>query len=402
HVDAGVQLGEISPYVLGANYGAYSSLPPDQFETGAASGVKFIRFPGGSAYDKDGRDLPNFQIDLFITLCKVIGTEPSIQVRLLGGTPEKAVEMLTYVNIEKKYGVRYWYIGNEPNLYAPDYTVDDLNTQWRAIAEAMLAVDPDIILIGPDLSQYPGIEAANPKDANGKDWMDEFLKVNGDLVDIVSIHRYPFPQGVNNITTIDDLRNNAKEWDVIAPFLRERVNTITGEDKPLAIGEINSHWNNGLGGEATSDSFYNAIWFGDVLGRIIRQQIFIAAYFEYYSTPDRAFGIIDRYSVRPTYYTYQLYKQFGTQLVEASSTDDLVTIYAATREDGTLTLIVVNLSDDQADRTLDLTNFTPSGAAEVWRLDADHNAEMLESADITNGSSLTLPAQSITLYVIPG
>ena len=32
-----------------------------------------------------------------------------------------------------------------------------------------------------------------PRTSQGKDWMTEFLRANGDLVDIVSIHRYPFP-----------------------------------------------------------------------------------------------------------------------------------------------------------------------------------------------------------------
>ncbi len=398
HVDASEVLGEVSPYVLGANYGAYASLPSTQFETAKESGVHFIRFPGGAAYDEDGRDVTAFDIDMFMIVCNTIGCEPSIQVRLYGGTPEKAVALLTYANIEKEYNVRYWFIGNEPNLYPVEYTVEDLNTEWRAIAEALLEVDPDITLIGPDLSQYPGSAEANPKDANGKDWMDEFLKANGDLVDIVSVHRYPFPQN-NQPTSIDDLRANSAEWDTIIPFLRERVNTITGEDKPVAITEINSHWNNTIGGEASSDSFYHAIWFADVLGRMIRNQVHIVTYFEFYSTPDRAFGIIDRYEVRPTYYTYQLYTQFGHQLVEASSDDPLVSIYAALNDDGDLTLMVVNLGDDEVTRPLNLAGFTPGGDADVWRFDADHNAEQIDAEAI--GDSITVPGQSITLYIIP-
>jgi alpha-L-arabinofuranosidase len=398
-IDAAQTLHEISPYVLGANYGAYSNLPPDQFETAKQSGVRFIRFPGGSAFDEDGRDVPNFLVDLLITVSNLIGAEPSIQVRLYGGTPEKAVELLTYVNIEKQYNVRYWYIGNEPNLYPEDYTVEDLNTEWRAIAEAMLQVDPDIILIGPDLSQYPGSAEANPKDANGKDWMDEFLKANGDLVDIVSIHRYPFPQGRNNQTTIDDLRGNSAEWDTIIPFLRERVQTITGEAKPLAVTEINSHWSNILGGEASSDSFYNAIWFADVLGRMIKQNVEIVTYFEFYSGSDRAFGFIDRYSVRPTYYTYQLYQKFGKTLVESSSEDPLVTVYASLHEDDSLRVMVINLGDDEVTKSLQIEGFTPGDEVEVWRLDTEHNAEQVDGETLSE--SITLPGQSITLYIIP-
>ena len=78
-----------------------------------------------------------------------------------------------------------------------------------------------------------------------------------------------------------------------------------------------------------------------------------------------------------------------------------LTIYAARREDGTLTLMIVNLDDVEQSPTLSLLNFAPDGAAEVWRLDAEHNAEQLDSAEIGDGTTLTLPAQSVTLLVIP-
>ncbi|MCU0515059.1 MAG: hypothetical protein MUE40_21090, partial [Anaerolineae bacterium] len=54
-VDAAAVQGAISPYVLGANYGGYGILPPDQMETAAAAGIRFMRFPGGSIFDEDGR-----------------------------------------------------------------------------------------------------------------------------------------------------------------------------------------------------------------------------------------------------------------------------------------------------------------------------------------------------------
>ncbi len=397
-VNASEVLSEVSPYVLGANYGAYGTLPPGQFDNAAASGVRFIRFPGGAAFDEDGRDVSTIDVDLFMTICGIISCEPSIQVRLYGGTPEQAAEMVEYVNIEKDYGVDYWYIGNEPNLYPEDYTVEDHITEWRAIAEAMLEVDPDITLIGPDLSQYADNAAATPKDANGADWMEAFLTANGDLVDIVSVHRYPFPQN-NEITTIDDLRNNSSEWDTIIPFLREQVNELTGEDKPLAITEINSHWSNILGGEASADSYFHAIWMADVLGRMIKNQVSIVTYFEFYGAPDRSFGLIDRYAVRPTYYAYQLYSKFGSRLVESSSEDLLVSIYAGLTEDGDLTLMVVNMGDDEVTKPLELSGFTAGGDAEVWRFDPDHNAEMI--GEETIGDSITVPGQSITLYIVP-
>jgi hypothetical protein len=45
-------------------------------------------------------------------------------------------------------------------------------------------------------------------------WMVEFLKANGDLVDVVSFHRYPFPSvRISGPPSMDELRLNAQEWD---------------------------------------------------------------------------------------------------------------------------------------------------------------------------------------------
>jgi hypothetical protein len=55
-----------------------------------------------------------------------LGAEPSISVRLHGGTPEAAAELVRYTNIEQGYAVRYWSIGNEPSLYR-DYDTETYN-----------------------------------------------------------------------------------------------------------------------------------------------------------------------------------------------------------------------------------------------------------------------------------
>jgi hypothetical protein len=150
-------------------------------------------------------------------------------------------------------------------------------------------------------------------------------------VDIVAIHRYPFPRSMSGpATAIDDLRANSREWDAIIPKLRADIREITGRDLPVAVTEVNSHWSAAIGGEATPDSFYNAIWWGDALGRMIRQGVAIVAHFALQS-PNAygGWGLLARYEARPTYYVYQLSQRFGQELVYASSDDLDVSIYAA-------------------------------------------------------------------------
>jgi alpha-L-arabinofuranosidase len=397
-VDVSESLGAISPYVYGASYGPWALVSPEMTPQAAASGVTFLRFPGGNWGDVN--DIRENQIDLFVLQARAWNAEPSIATRVDGGSPEKAAELVRYANVEKDYNIRYWTIGNEPTL-DEGYDIERFSQEWRAHAEAMLAVDPDLILYGPELHQYPPSDDPNHYLASMRDWIRGFLEVNGDLVDIVSVHRYPFPAGVNTTTTIDDLRGNTQEIDTLLAILRQDIFDVVGHDIPIAITEINSHYSNTGGGEASPDSFYNAIWWADVLGRFIKNKVEVVSYFALYTPPGvGSFGMLSRYEPRPTYYVYLLYQQFGEELVGAASSDPDLSIYAAKRDDGALTLMVVNLGPDEKTKTLEVEGFTPSGEAEVWRFDAEHNSEQIDSVEVADGASLTLPGQSITLYIV--
>src|SRR5690606_8895575 len=224
YVDAAYDLGAIPPTVYGTNYGPWISIPLEVQEAYEQSQLSLLRFPGGQYGDLN--NLRPIQIDQFISMAAQIAAGPMASGRLFDGTPEQAVELLRYTKIEKEHGVRYWSIGNEPPPYAtarnaPEWDVEFYNARWREFALAMKEADPTILLFGPEVHQYTADPAANPKDSSGRDWMTAFLEANGDLVDVVSIHRYPFPVGLNAPeTTIEQLRANSAEWDAIIPALR--------------------------------------------------------------------------------------------------------------------------------------------------------------------------------------
>lgn len=415
-VHAGESLGTISPYVYGSNMNLYTIIPSALMEEAQALGLKYMRFGGG---DTDIQDLRNNIIDLFVIQTRAVGAEPALSVRLLGGTPEKAAEIVRYANITKGYGIKYWSIGNEPNLFVAlmdveTYTTEDLNTQWRAIAEAMLEVDPTIIFVGPDITQYVvtsyengeieylnGSLGGSALDAQGNDWLQDFLRANGDLLGYVSIHRYPYPGlGAASGADTESLRDINDEWDIVIPNIREIIRDTTGRDIPIAVTEINSNSANSVGNVATLDSFYNALWLGDVLGRLIRNQVEIVAYWDVQGGANRGWGLLGSYEIRPTANTYYMYRHFGTELIDATSTTPDVTIYAAKRDDGTLTLMVINLGPDEMSSTLVLDGFTPAGDAEVWRFDAEHTVEQIEAQPVADGSTITVPGQSMTVYII--
>jgi hypothetical protein len=402
------RLGSISPYLFGSNYGPWIAVPADMLSAAYDSGITVIRFPGGEWGDRN--DLRSYQIDYFMDFVSQVGAIPTISVRLLEGTPEKAAELVRYSSVEKEYGVVYWSIGNEPTLFADylrtlnkaqDYDTEQFNQEWREFALAMKAVDPDIKLIGPEIHQFNDDENYNPKDSSGRDWMIEFLKANGDLVDVVSFHRYPFPKSRSDLSvTVEELRQHTREWDRTIPYLRSLIAEHTGRDLPIAITEVNTHWNPAIGGEATPDSHYNAIWVAEMLGRLMRQDLFMVNHWLITSSGGQGgWGLIGRGELRPSYYVYQLYNKFGRERVYAESGVEDISIYAAERDDGALTVLIINLADGEKEALLQMPDWAPA-QAELWRLDQTQLPTEPGDFTFTADGRLSLPPQSVSLFVI--
>lgn len=400
-VDPGTSLGPISPYIFGTNYGPMHAVQLEMMPLVEDAGFTVLRFPGGAWTDTV--DMRSFQIDMLMIFAKQVGAMPTISVRLLGGKPETAAELVRYTNIEKKYGVTYWSIGNEPSIYTQlnqadyDYTTEHLNRDWRAIAVAMKEVDPTIKLMGPEIHQWNDSLETTPKDSAGRDWMTEFLKANGDLLDVVTVHRYPLHSPTKPVT-VQDLRENTRKWVAEVEYLRRLIKEVTGRDLPIAITELNSDPSSAMLQEVSPDSFYNAIWYADVLGQLMNADVFMVNQWVL-SQSSTGLGLIQRAMVRPTFYVFPLYKNFGSEQVYAASGVEGVDIFAAKREDGALTLMVINLSDTEQQIPLQVKGMKLTDA-EVRRLDAAHSAENLGTQPIVVDGSVLLPAQSATLYVI--
>jgi hypothetical protein len=408
YVNATNSIGPISPYVFGTNYGPWVFLVPAVKPQAVEAGLTYLRYPGGEY--GDSVDLMEYQIDEAVALARELGAEPAISVRLMNGTPEAAANLVRYANKTKGYHIQFWSIGNEPNLYSrrsdgiPGYDTTRYNREWRAIAEAMRAVDPSIKLVGPDVTSIV-LDPNDPVTRQARAFLEEFLRANGDLVDIVSFHRYPFPVVPSDpLPTKEQLLAASEEWDELVPLVRQIVKSNVDEDKPIAVTEVNSNWVAVSGGEATPGTLYNALWWGDSLGRMMRQGVDVVAQFLLTSQPGAAageMGLLARDEARPIYYVYPMYRRFGQELVEASTDKELISIYAARRNDGALTLMVINRGDQAQQLPVQLHGFTPSGTAEVYRLDETHNAEQIEPQQIADGSSIAVPPYSMTLYILP-
>lgn len=406
-VDPTHDLGEISPYVLGVNHGPWSDLGLANIEPAKVAGVTFLRWPGGNYGDTV--NVTPLMVDNFIAQARnLIHAEPSISIRLPNNNPESAAAVVRYTNIDKKYGVKWWSIGNEPNLFSKNPAFKTFNWTpvsyaklWREFALAMKKADPTIKLIGPDINQFKLGPTNDPNITEGLAYLTEFLKLNSDLVDVVAVHRYPFPKcNTCSPAPAEELFKNVTEWDSLFTDLRKFVHDVTGKDYPVALTEFNSYWSNAQGGDATPDSLNGALWDADVLGRMIRQRPEILAFWTF-KDGNSGLGMMTSYENRPSYYVYQIYKRFGNHLLAATSDDPMVSVFAAKKDDGTLTLIFVNLNIIALKKPLQVDQGDGMKLTEAYLLDQDHKeAPSIPPPGFQNGDPVELPARSVTLFIL--
>jgi hypothetical protein len=131
---------------------------------------------------------------------------------------------------------------------------------------------------------------------------------------------------------------------------------------------------------------------------LIRDHVFLADQWMLSGGPDQGgWGLISEDGPRPSYYVYQMYKLFGSELVYSASDDPNLSIYAARRPDGTLTVMVVNLDLGSKSRPIRIVG-RPAPTAEVWLFDPTHSAKDLGPQPLSG--TLVFPPESVTLYVI--
>jgi hypothetical protein len=114
----------------------------------------------------------------------------------------------------------------------------------------------------------------------------------------------------------------------------------------------------------------------------------------------------------PGAFAFQMYRNydgiggaFGETSVQASSADQSqLAVYAAVRSDLNLTAVVINKTGSGLTSTLSLANFQPGQTAQVWQYSGANLGAIVAQPNIgVSGNSVTatLPANSITMLVIP-
>jgi hypothetical protein len=405
-------------------------------------GNQALRFPGGSAADTyhwatNTTTNGTVWATSFDTFAGVaLATHASkvfITADYGSGTPTEAANWVTYSNVTHQYGFKYWEIGNE--LYGSWET--DSNgrpndpytyaTLFKQYFNQMKASDPTIkvgavVVTGEDrYANYTDHPATNPRTMqvhNG--WTPVMLATLSSLgvtPDFVVYHRYEQEPGTESDSY---LLQAAETWANDAADLRQQLNDYLGG---AAAGvEIDCTENNSVSynvGKQTT-SLVNGLFMADSVGRLLQTEFGALVWWDMrnyqdstnnnspllygwrqygdYGLVDSAdpAGVADHY---PTYYVAKLLQHFarsGDQIVSASTDYPLLSIYAAKRQDGSLSLLVINKHPASTVAAMfSISGYVPSSNATVYAygISQDLAAQTgIGPADVTQTNLMTAGA----------
>jgi hypothetical protein len=310
------------------------------------------------------------QIDTYVAYCRSVGAEPILQVPLLknasGGnaTARDAADMVTYCNRTRRYGVRYWEIGNEPDLYSdqgdvPGYDVDQFCRDFNAFSAAMKRVDPGIQILGPELSwkYYP--------QSGANDWLTPFLARCRGSFDVVAVHRYPFAA---RDSTIANAMSDVTTFSSVVQGVRAQMEAGGLAAVPLGITEANISWDGAPENSTQSASpqtFYAGLWVADTLGAATEQRLWAMCYWslsEYWTL-----GFIEAATrkPRPSYYAFQMVASHtGPTLLRAEPPAGFSAYASRSAANDATVLVVINKNMTASREAIVLSDIAtaPSGS----------------------------------------
>jgi alpha-L-arabinofuranosidase len=368
-------------------------------------GAQALRFPGGSLSDDyhwatNTTDSNTWQwatsFDQFAQVATTVGAQAFITANYGSGTPAEAASWVQESNVTHHYGFKYWEIGNEcygswetdTNTVAHDpYTYAQRFQQYYT---QMKAIDPTIkvgavAVTGEDSyannTNHPVVNPRTGQTHNG--WTPVMLATMHSLgvtPDFLIYHRYAQAPGAESDSGL--LLSNGS-WSTDAADLRQQLSDYLGTAAPsveLDCTENNSVYTNP--GKQTT-SLVNGLFLADSICAAMNTEFNSVVWWDLRNGQETTnnnssslygwrqygdYGVVDSIDpaapadTYPTWYVDRLLQHFargGDQLISAASDYPLVSVCAAERTKGGLTLLIVNKSPSNAFNT----NITISGAS---------------------------------------
>ena len=383
------------------------SVPPyDKSSPHLARSAGLGDYPGVITPDKKGFTYDPLDFDEFMAICKANHAEPVIVVAadcyLLTTKPgeklstreeliKNAVEWVRYANVKKKYGVKYWMIGNESwnsnnensnvNIYAQD-VID--------FSKAMKAVDPSILTIANGASD---------------DFFKTVIQKAGDYFDRLCASNY----GVNNFFKgYNTYRDTAQDLIEPAETALNAMNKYATPDQKkklkMIVAEFGSidwanHW------KGTNDMGHAIVAF-DMAGQLIAQPqieyscFWTTRWIENESHPGADHDALDKDgNINPTGIALQIWGKFmGSKMVRVASSAPVISY--ACKDGGRLRLYLVNKSELKQDIALDLKDYKVNGITQSWEYfgtSADDMKPVWQARNDKNSENYVLKPFSINV-----
>jgi hypothetical protein len=263
--------GDLELLLCGAGYVPGGPCVPAEVQ---ASGVQVMRY-GGKSVDKDWDD--GVSPDQYLTMVdnlRANGIQPILQVPYHDGqfSPSVAAGLVATVNgTPNNRAVRYWAVGNEPNhVYGSD--AGDIADYIRLYVPAMRAVDPDIVVVGPDLSWLDsGIMGQLMLPGGPHDICGTYTDAQGTVrpyLDVVAFHTYPFDGSQQDRAPViafpeGAFRDDLHELQGLVKGCNDAAGRDGVPDLRMAVTEINVEFLNapfGIGGLGAQSFLAGQVW----------------------------------------------------------------------------------------------------------------------------------------------
>ena len=449
-VNASSATAAIPPAAFGTNVGCGDGemVGPNVTSSLKSAGISALRYPGGGSADffhwQTTSSTPgsnawvnsNDTFDSFMTqLAQPIGAMPVISVNYGsnaagtgGGDPNEAAAWVDYANNTKKYGIKYWEIGNEVygngeyggSGWEKDlHSAKDPATYGANVVQfvnAMKAKDPTI-KVGVVLTTLGGWP-----DGVSPDWNSNVLAKCGNKIDAVIVHHYALGPGSE---TDAGLLGATSQISGLVTKLRSLINQYCGANAPnvqIWVTEMNSCSGN-IGKQTVS--LVNALFEADDFMTWLENGAANLDWFNVHNGPgttgnnssslygSATYGDYGLLAIGgsleppldtpfPSYYGMQMLTNVGKAgdtIVPATSSQSLLTAHAVKQANGNLALLLINKDPNNSyAANISLSGYTPTSAATEYFY--GKNSTAITSSAVSTGSSITVPPYSLTTIVM--